>query len=309
MTISTPSPTTFKTPAIRHLAWMIAAPQLLIDERVFYPVNYATAEAIQRLREWDQTPSSGPEVLSEEPNPRLGYYFERLYECLLTELLGWTVLLKNQQIRQEGRTIGELDFVVYNQHDRRVEHHEIAVKYYLGYPYANGQNRWYGPNARDRLDLKTDHMLHRQSQLTSRPETVRLLNDHDIKGPITTRIFMPGYLFYSGITRLPPPATVPENHLRGRWMYLSELQSDTTRHWVPLNKPHWLGPWLQQEEPVTAHVQRALDTVSAKRIPRLFAEMEPSEQHDHWRETSRIFVVPDTWPAPAAPPPTVMLAD
>lgn len=291
---------TFKTPAVRHLAWMMAAPQLLSDERVFCPAHYATAAAFQRLREWDQSPSNGPEILSEQPNPRLGHHFERLYECLLTDLLGWTVLLKNQQIRRENRTIGELDFVVHNPHDRRTEHHEIAVKYYLGYPSANGQNRWYGPNARDRLDLKTDHLLHRQSQLTSRTETIQVLNDHGIKGPVTTRIFMPGYLFYSDANRLQAPGTVPENHLRGRWMYLSEVQPDITKHWVPLNKPHWLGPWLQQEAPVAYQVQQALNTVSANRMPRLFAELEHCEQDGEWQEISRTFVVPDTWPAPGA---------
>ena len=48
------------------------------------------------------------------------------------------------------QTIGELDFLVYNTTEQRIEHWEVALKYYLGekdlsLPY------WYGLNREDTL--------------------------------------------------------------------------------------------------------------------------------------------------------------
>lgn len=126
----------------------------------------------------------------------MGFYFERLYRVLLQDLLGWDILLQNQQIQSNGRTIGELDFVVHNGSEDRIEHHEIAIKFYLGVNQPAGPTLWYGPNAKDRLDLKTAGMLHKQSQRTHLPEARTLLANAGITGPVTPRIFMPGYLFY-----------------------------------------------------------------------------------------------------------------
>ena len=45
---------------------------------------------------------------------------------------------------------------------------EIAIKYYLGVPEQAGRTLWYGPSAKDRLDLKADRMLNLQSQPKNR---------------------------------------------------------------------------------------------------------------------------------------------
>src|SRR5690554_7458300 len=91
-----------------------------------------------------------PARLAQPAERRLGHYFERLYEVLLKDLLGWELLLKNQQIKADNRTIGELDFVVRNRQTGCLEHHEIAIKYYLGVNEDETGTRWYGPNAKDR---------------------------------------------------------------------------------------------------------------------------------------------------------------
>ena len=121
-----------KTPAIRHLAWLCRAPQLLHSSLTFEPARYLPVDADKTLRLWDQNPETAPALLKEAPQKRLGFYFERLYRVLLQDLLGWDILLQNQQIQSNGRTIGELDFVVHNRLEDRIEHHEIAIKYYLG---------------------------------------------------------------------------------------------------------------------------------------------------------------------------------
>lgn len=269
----------------------------------FDPGNYLPENIGERLKAWDSAPQHGPAVLTEPPARRLGHYFERLYECLMQDLLGWDILLKNQPVRSNGITLGELDFLVRNPADNLVEHHEIAVKFYLGHQDTTQEKPlWYGPNARDRLDIKTRRLTDHQSRLTERPETRNLLASLGIETPVRPRIFMPGYLFYPQGTCLAPPDSIPAGHLRGEWLYIDEMdlkgKSETTdrKRWIPLIKPHWLGPWLQHETPDPKSTEEALAVVRSAGIPRLFAVLEQSSEDGYWRETSRVFVVPSAWP-------------
>lgn len=289
-------PYTLHTPAVRHLAWLCHTPQLLRSPLSFEPTRYLPPNHLETLRAWDRDLQSAPALLREPPQRRLGFYFERLYQVLLEELLGWKILLKNQQIQSNGRTIGELDFVVHNRTEDRVEHHEIAVKYYLGVATVGHPTLWYGPNARDRLDLKTDNLIRHQSRRTLHPETQALLEKHDIASPLTARIFMPGYLFYPSEASISAPDYVPANHLRGRWLYLSRARAGDTSHWVPLHKPHWIGPWLQDEPPLPETTHEAFERIEHHATPVLFAVLESDANTGTWRETDRIFVVPENWP-------------
>ncbi|NWN92232.1 DUF1853 family protein [Marinobacter adhaerens] len=287
---------TYQTPAIRHLAWLCQAPQLVHSPITFEPTQYLPPDYPEQLKAWDKNMETAPALLSEPPQRRLGFYFEQLYQVLLEDLLGWPVLLKNQQIQSHGRTIGELDFVVHNRMEDRVEHHEIAIKFYLGLPGPTGTTRWYGPNARDRLDLKVSSLLEQQSRRTLLPETVALLAEDNITGPLTPRIFMPGYLFYPDKMQALTPDYVPASHLHGRWMYVQDARAGNTSHWVVLNKPHWIGHWFQSEPPEPEQAQEALARVENGATPQLFAAMEKHCQTGRWFEADRVFVVPDSWP-------------
>ncbi|TGN39837.1 DUF1853 family protein [Marinobacter confluentis] len=296
----------YRVPAVRHLAWMCQAPQLMSPSHRFILAPHLPADLATRLSAWDADPEKGPDLLTETPPRRLGQYFESLYECLLKDLLGWEILLRNQAVRADGLTLGELDFIVRNPANQQVEHHEVAVKFYLGFAGAEQTPPlWYGPNARDRLDLKSAKLTEQQSRLTEKPQTRALLHSMAIPTPSRSRIFMPGYLFYPAGQALPPPATMPAEHLRGEWLYISELDRMTASaslpdalrgQWAPLMKPHWLGLWQQDIEPEQQSVENALEMVRSKAIPRLFAVLEPVSGEHVWRETCRFFVVPDSWP-------------
>ena len=295
----------YQVPAVRHLAWMCHAPQLITSPIGFSPGQHVTAETTERLTAWDKNPENGPDLLTEAPPRRLGQYFERLYQCLLEDLLGWEVLLKNQPIRNNGLTLGELDFIVRNPLDQTIEHHEIAVKFYLGYLEPDQPSPlWYGPNASDRLDIKTERLLSHQCRLAEFKETRARLSELGIPVPDQARAFMPGYLFYPSSSEMQPPERVPESHLRGEWMYIDQLSdrqlgqcagSDETA-WVPLRKPHWLGPWIQKQRPDQQDTEQALSAVRATSTPRLFAVMKQTPDQQKWQEITRIFVVPHNWP-------------
>lgn len=296
----------YRVPAVRHLDWICHAPALMDSAAGFRPAEFLPDNLSAILRAWDENPESGPAVLTDQPARRLGHYFESLYQCLMEHILGWEVLLKNQPVRSNGLTLGELDFIVRNPLNQRVEHHEIAVKFYLGYHNENQQAPlWYGPNSRDRLDLKTHRLLTHQSRLTDRPETRELLSSMHIPAPARARIFMPGYLFYPAGKIMGPPADVPTDHLRGEWIYIDELDAFRDQRarpeaapeaWVPLVKPHWLGPWSQDHPPDRQEAEEALEMVRSAATPRLFALLKLCPDDGQWRETSRLFVVPADWP-------------
>ncbi len=276
---------------------MCQAPQLLGCPLSLDLVAHLPTGTLARLGEWERQRQLCPPALLEPANPRLGLYFERLYECLLTELLGWQLLAKNVQIRgATGRTLGELDFVVRNPFTGQVEHHEVAVKFYLGYRSEHDEVLWYGPNTRDRLDLKTRRLLEHQSTLSQLPETLAALESLGIREPVTPRIFMPGYLFHPPGPSLELPDTVPEHHLRGQWQFQREGIAEDTRLWVPLNKPDWLGPWSQESEPDAGEAEAVLTDVATHGRPWLFARLVRDDRAGLWVEADRLFVVPDGWP-------------
>ncbi len=298
--------TQFRVPAVRHLAWMCNAPQLLDCTLSFYPSRHLPRNLLTTLRHWDAHPETGPVVLTAVPKPRLGLYFEELYECLLTHLLGFEVLARNLQIRGTERTLGELDFVVRNPRTHEIEHHEVAVKFYLGvYRQESGAIFWHGPNAIDRLDLKTRSLLEQQSQRTLLAETAAALKAQGIAQPVATRIFMPGYLFYplldpldrgTSVRQLCLPPQVPTNHERGHWLYLAQARRRDTRDWIHLQKPHWLGPWVQTEAPDALATATTLNAIEATGTPRLFAHVSVDAVTNLWKETERFFIVPTDWP-------------
>lgn len=280
-----------------HLAWLCQAPQLLDSPRTFALAEYLPDDWRAQLAGWAAEPDTRPASLTEPANPRLGYYFERLYECVLTQLMGWTLLAKNLQVRDAaGRTLGELDFVLQNPHTGAVEHHEIAVKFYLGFGGEGHDTLWYGPNTHDRLDLKADRLIDHQSRQGERPETRALLAGLGIDVAVVPRVFMPGYLFYPAGQVVELPDFVPRDHLRGHWLHHQDALSVDTRYWVPLHKPHWMGAWSQTEQPDEAVSAEALASVEEQYRPRLFAALAQAPGTGLWQETARTFVVPSRWP-------------
>ncbi|MDX1633804.1 MAG: DUF1853 family protein [Marinobacter sp.] len=291
----------WQTPAVRHLAWLCQAPPLLDDQPLFRPADWLPEDWMTRLALLDAAPGPLLAWLEQAPSRRLGHYFERLYAYLLEQLLGWPVLLQNQPVRDtRGRTLGELDFIVCNPVTAAAEHHELAVKYYLGLPEPD-RVRWYGPNARDRLDLKRDRLLNHQSRMTERPETLSLLAAQDLAGPLTARIVMPGNLFYPLQPPCPrAPDWVNPHHERGYWLALSELPGLDHDHWVPLHKPDWLGPFQCRQPPCPQAVADQLQRIARDRTAGLFARMAPRPDGQGYDEKDRYFVVPDSWPGEEA---------
>lgn len=305
--ISNDSP---KPTVLRHLAWLCAAPTLL----ALPAQGQAGSESLQIFEPADALPADWREqlvavaeqagrlaTLEAAARRRLGHYFEALYACLLQDLFGWEVIARNLPVREGGRTLGELDFLVRNPRTGQVEHHEIAIKFYLGCRAAgDGAARWYGPNSRDRLDLKAGRLLSHQARLSELPATRSTLARLGLPLPDCVRVWMPGYLFYPREQRLAPPAGVVANHLRGYWTRAASIAPEEMVNAVPLEKPHWIGPWQQAEAPDSALAVEFAERIASGGAPRLFARLRQSPERGDWREVERFFLVPERWPQQAS---------
>jgi hypothetical protein len=87
--MSSLTPTRYQHSVVRHLAWLLSAPPLWHGawRWALSPQQRAHLGAV--LDHWEAEPESGPAFLTAPAARRLGQYFEQLYECLMTELLGW----------------------------------------------------------------------------------------------------------------------------------------------------------------------------------------------------------------------------
>ncbi|MBP0047995.1 DUF1853 family protein [Marinobacterium sp. AK62] len=289
-----------RIPVLRHLAWLAQAPRLYSGQAAFDSTAYLPHDWLQTLQMWEQHPDLAPSILWQPPPRRLGAYFETLYAVLLQHLLGWRIEARNLQVIVEGHTLGELDFLVTNPLTGKLEHHEIAVKFYLGFE-ASDAVHWVGPNSRDTLARKEKALRERQSRLTDRPETAALLAQRGY-GPVEqSRIFMPGYLFQPVGRALPVPAGVEHVPDTSHWCHRSRFEPEAGE-WVLLEKPNWLGPFYYpgpahfQDDAVILSAREATEYARTLERPGLLARLEPFGREGGWQEVERIFIVPDVWP-------------
>lgn len=292
-----------RTPVLRHLAWLAQAARLYTGQAAFDPAAYLQHDGLLTLQMWEQHPDMAPTILWQSPPRRLGAYFETLYAVLLQHLLGWRIEARNLQVIVEGHTLGELDFLVTNPLTGKLEHHEIAVKFYLGFETPDAVH-WVGPNSRDTLARKEKALRERQSRLTDRPETVALLAQLGYESVEQSRIFMPGYLFQPVGRTLPVPSGVEYMPDASHWCHRSCFTPEEGE-WVQLEKPDWLGPFYH---PGSAHSQGDVVILSAREAteyartlerPGLLARLAPVGREGGRQEVERIFIVPDAWPGPS----------
>jgi len=228
---------------------------------------------------------------------RVGHYFETLLDYWLRIEAGVEMLAHGLQIRDGGRTLGELDFVFRNRQDR-VCHWEVAVKFYLY--CADRQvagSHFIGPNARDTFERKWDRMQRKQLPLC------RQVFPHVEE----CSAFVKGRIFYH--PEQVEPARLPEglmpDHLKGIWLRHSELAwleaASQEREWVfcVLQKPLWLAPVSLGEtdtapmgfEPFKSDLDRHFLHCDH---PILVGALR--QGNGGWEEHERLFIVSDLWP-------------
>lgn len=164
---------------VRQLAFCIASPNILASIPKQLNLKYefelhSDSHWLEffnayrsRLDELDQDPRPLELFLSQLKSTRLGLQFEMyLWFWLLdSDYHPYTLLDHSIQIIEDKQTIGELDFLVYNRIEHRVEHWEVALKYYLA-ENCGHLNEWFGLNKKDTLQRKLQHFTNKQFQFS-----------------------------------------------------------------------------------------------------------------------------------------------
>jgi hypothetical protein len=304
------NPQSIKNQHLRDLYWAMSSPSLVsgLNEtfisRIFEPL-------LTLLQNGALDPIEFEEHLASAHYPkRLGSHFEALVHFALKKspLIGH--LHTNVPVRKDGITLGEFDCLFFEKARPQWIHWEIAVKYYLYSPSSSlsEASSFYGPQAKDRLDLKLKKLLDQQLQLGSCEPGKSILESLGMKD-VVPQVFVKGYLFYPTSLFLKGVAETPnricKNHLKGWWTHLSDwsvpVHTETSR-WIVLEKPNWLSPiWLADP---SSYSTLNLSEIKAHCVAHmnqsdralLVAELEQSSSGE-WNEVSRGFIVHDRWPA------------
>ena len=127
------------------------------------------------MLELDQNPQPLIDFLARLKSTRLGLRFEYLMWFWLQDDLyhHFKLIGHSIQIIQGKQTLGELDFLLFNTQTQKIEHWEVALKYYLAEANLSLQY-WYGLNRTDTLQRKLNHFTQKQFQF----ETIQ---DHSIQ--------------------------------------------------------------------------------------------------------------------------------
>ncbi|OXJ17139.1 DUF1853 family protein [Burkholderia sp. HI2500] len=297
--------------AVRDLGWLLASPSLLTavpDAPLARPWLDAVGQSA--VEAWLAALDAQPEPLHRALDgfrpTRLGRYAECLLEYFLTHGPSLRLVAANLPLRSNGKTLGEVDFLVDAPDGRRL-HWELAVKCYLCAPVQAGASLadFVGPNLVDRFDRKRRRLLEHQLRLGDRDGFARL----GYGAPSDAQMFIKGWLFYPHGAPLPPvSAEIAPDHPHGFWLTHAQWPAWAAAQragvaWSVLPRLAWLAPRLAAVgsgfEPETLAATLELPSVLTTREAPALIGIHEKGSDGTWRETARGFVVPDDWPVRA----------
>lgn len=174
----------------------------------------------------------------DSPENRLGKRVEQFYSEILKSNSEVELLEQNIQLKEELRTIGELDFII--RYKMKPVHLELVYKFYLYDPTegATEIDHWIGPNRKDCLRYKLDKLIDKQLPMVYHKSNASLIKRHNIElEELQQRVDFRGQLFV--------PATgeaefllINKDCVRGVYYRLGELPEDA-KYFLP-EKNDWL---------------------------------------------------------------------
>lgn len=225
-----------QTPEVKDLAWALASPNLL-SGYPFMPENQwyeqLLAEYQSRLLELDRAP--GILLHHCHGQRRLGQYFESLWHFYLLDSPRFQLIAHNWQQVEQGITLGAFDFILWDNRLKRIEHWEIAVKFYLITAPNEPFGHALGTNPCDKLRQKLEHMTQRQLPLSQKPTIANKLRQQGLD-PEHHRLILKGRLYYPRHCR---QLLCPEGE-RGEWGYqppADDFRAQHKRSWFTGHSP------------------------------------------------------------------------
>ncbi|MFC3149909.1 DUF1853 family protein [Litoribrevibacter euphylliae] len=318
---------------VADLAWIIYSAPLLKEQSLsseltpselsapsFTPqtsTTTPTADWLEQLAKLNHSPSPLIHHIESRQSTRVGFYYEALISYLLSTFPGVIRLAEHLQLQKNGRTLGEIDFLYRDEKTNKVIHLETAVKFYLGSkPWLDASHpfkHWLGPMIKDRLDLKTQHLINHQSQMCLSESFTELSKQLNLPQPTHREVLMQGYLF----THPSEPVSLPYNvenentTQRPLWFARHEIDAFLSNDdkFIILKKPFWLSPFHSKEHNQLLDrdsLKEQLDSLIEQwNRPILISILSTNElsktNHALFQENNRCFIVPDNWAGISAP--------
>lgn len=242
------------------------------------------------------------DYLFKHHDQTVGRYFERLIAYWIGTLCGFEIVAHGQQVLEGQRTAGEID-LLFHDATGRLNHWELACKFYLRFDSGEPTTQYIGPNSRDTLQKKARRLFEHQLPLGLRYAPDIEVQEAFVKGRIFTH-------WQSAESPSPNDANDPllaVNHLKGKWLWTRELaeclhvhrHSTGTSRFRILQKPFWLSEEIAQAlEPDILSVHETEQTIEhhfhCNGKPVLISGF--SGDPTNVVEIDRWFIVPDHWP-------------
>lgn len=286
---------------VADLSWVVSSSPLLLVEgngcawfsESWYRDQYRQIE--QQLRALDHDPAELESLLAAQKDRRLGNYFETLWYFALQLNSRYQLIERKLQIHDGERTLGEMDFIVLDNETGRYAHWELAIKFYLGMGDTVNHDAWHGPGKRDRLDLKVDHLLGRQTLLSTHPVAKAQLEQRGIVID-DCAVILKGRLFYpwqqDGAEYYPQSAS--RLHPRGLWLSRQQLMQSygADARFMPLIRSGWMAKISTSRESDVYSVEALMQRVDngQYRLPLHVTRLEGASERE------RLFIVDNNWP-------------
>lgn len=174
-------------------------------------------------------------------NLRLGHLAEKVVSGLIKASPNYGLLLENVQVVEDGKTIGEIDFIIEELLTKQIIHLELAYKFYLLDPSISSEqmHNWIGPNRNDSLKEKLEKITTKQFPLLYHKSTSSHLGEIEPDKVsqvlcLLASLFVP-YGYKSGLN----PAY--EAAIRGYYINYETFTSldDTTKAYYLPEKKEW----------------------------------------------------------------------
>lgn len=276
---------------LAELEWLRTSPELMLA-----PSAFNCPEAI---KSGGGIITASGQLSGYEPRWRLGEHFENIVHFHLKNNEQISDIHRNIQIKRDKITLGEMDFLL--RLGSQWVHLEVALKLYLldstGDSSSPGLEGFIGTRRDDCLAAKWQRMLTHQLTLSQRPEAQAVLAELGLDEPPLPAVWVKGWLFYHPSRQQSDLAPAPVNpaHLQGWWVTWSELEllNGKGEAFMLPGKPDWLLPAAYLGNPVFTLTELREHLQEVKRG---FLVLALERVDGQWVESSRGFVVPDTWP-------------
>ena len=312
--------------AVRDLTWALLHPKLFNQVPNISPSCFQQEWLDNDLIDWlialDKKPTLLFEHLREQRATRLGIYFEQLLSFYFSNYPRFTLVAKNLQANDSQRTIGEYDFIVFDHQDQQHYHIEVAIKFYLGMPNLTVEipknkatynwHLWVGPNKKDTLAIKMNHLKNHQLSLSKTAAgQAALVNINLTTEQLAIRLLMTGVLYYpfnqlnTNCNINPPTHHIDHFAKKNFWFTLKQFTNYaqelfvTEQQFIILPRQQWMSSITDNDREVFGLSLLSLSEI----INLLNSELTRQDKQYHiacfephsqgqWREVQRFFVIP-----------------